>query len=75
MVTRYKRATGWRIEYNSCSSSFVNWKSYHRIYHGAGSRVQLVPVKEQSIQGGKMSQFFQKNNVQNGDKFKVEIDE
>ncbi len=40
---------------------------------GAGANVKSVPVKEQSIQGGTMSSFYQKNNIQDGDKFIVEI--
>ena len=40
---------------------------------GKGARVQAVPIQEQNIQGGKMSQFYQKNDLNNGDKYKVEI--
>ena len=40
---------------------------------GAGARVEAVPIKEQNIQGGKMRQFFKKNNVKDGDKFKVKV--
>ena len=42
---------------------------------GTGARVQSVPVKEQSVQGGVMSQFFKNNNIKDGDKFKVNVTE
>jgi len=42
---------------------------------GSGSRVQAVPIGEQNTQGGIMSQFFKKNEVKDGDKFKVRIKE
>ncbi len=40
---------------------------------GLGANVKSVPVKEQSIQGGTMSSFYQNNNIKDGDKFIVEI--
>ena len=40
---------------------------------GSGARVKAVPVREQSVQGGKLSQFFQRNNIKQGDKFKVKV--
>lgn len=40
---------------------------------GDGAFVRSVPAKEQSIQGGKMSQFYKKNNLKNGDSFNVKV--
>jgi len=40
---------------------------------GAGAGVKSVPVGEQNIQGGTMSSFYKKNNIQDGDKFIVEV--
>jgi len=40
---------------------------------GSGANVKGVPTKEQNVQGGKLSQFYQRNDIQNGDKFKVKI--
>ena len=40
-----------------------------------GARVKEVPAREQSVQGGKLSQFYQRNNIKDGDKFKVKVKE
>lgn len=40
---------------------------------GAGSCVRAVPASEQSIQGGKLSQFYQRNNIGDGDAFDVKV--
>ena len=40
---------------------------------GAGARVRPVPRTEQNIQGGELSQFFQRNNIRAGDRFDVRI--
>jgi hypothetical protein len=38
---------------------------------GAGAQVREVPETEQDMQGGKMSTFYQKNKLQDGDEFNV----
>ena len=40
---------------------------------GAGARVQSVPRSEQCSQGGCLSSFYRKNNIQDGDAFQVEV--
>ncbi len=40
---------------------------------GAGAKVSAIPTEEQCAQGGKMSSFYQKHNIQDGDSFIVKI--
>ena len=40
---------------------------------GKGASVEAVSVKEQSIQGGQLSQFYKKNKIKDGDSFNVEV--
>ncbi|WP_137939568.1 RHS repeat-associated core domain-containing protein [Chitinivorax sp. B] len=40
---------------------------------GAGACVASVPSREQNIQGGQLSNFYQQNNIRAGDRFKVEV--
>ncbi|MEO8265407.1 MAG: NucA/NucB deoxyribonuclease domain-containing protein [Ilumatobacteraceae bacterium] len=40
---------------------------------GAGAQVNGVPLAEQRIQGGVMSQFYQKNGIGQGDQFRVVV--
>jgi uncharacterized Zn-binding protein involved in type VI secretion len=40
---------------------------------GAGASVAAIPTSEQNAQGGKMSSFYQNNNITNGKSFKVQI--
>lgn len=40
---------------------------------GAGASVAAIPVAEQCAQGGKMSAFYKKHNIGNGDSFIVKI--
>ncbi len=41
---------------------------------GAGAQVMSVPLQEQRIQGGVISQFYQQNDVQRGDQFSVMVE-
>jgi hypothetical protein len=40
---------------------------------GSGAAVEEIPVSEQNAQGGKMSSFYQNNNVGNGQSYIVKI--
>ena len=40
---------------------------------GSGACVRVVPVAEQNIQGGKISQFYQRNGIGDGDAYKVRV--
>ena len=40
---------------------------------GERAFVQIVPIKEQWIQGGALAQFYSKFNIVDGDKFNVII--
>lgn len=40
---------------------------------GKGAAVRAIPTSEQNAQGGKMSSFYQSNNIKNGDSFIVKI--
>ncbi|ODS22611.1 hypothetical protein AB835_13215 [Candidatus Endobugula sertula] len=40
---------------------------------GKGACVSAVCAKEQSIQGGQLSQFFKKNKIKDGDEFDVKV--
>lgn len=40
---------------------------------GSGACVAAVCAGEQSIQGGQISQFYQRNNINDGDSFNVRI--
>lgn len=40
---------------------------------GAGARIMDVPRSEQSSQGGTMANFYRKNNIIDGDKFRVRV--
>lgn len=40
---------------------------------GKGARVMDVPISEQHSQGGTMRAFYNKNNIKDGDKFRVRV--
>lgn len=40
---------------------------------GKGAAVRAIPVSEQNAQGGKMSSFYQNNNIKDGDSFIVKV--
>lgn len=40
---------------------------------GKGASVAAIPVSEQNAQGGKMSSFYQKHKIGNGDSYRVKI--
>jgi hypothetical protein len=40
---------------------------------GKGAAVRAIPASEQNAQGGKMSSFYQNNNVKDGDSFIVKV--
>lgn len=40
---------------------------------GKGAAVAAIPTSEQNAQGGKLSSFYQKNNIKDGDSFIVEV--
>ena len=40
---------------------------------GRGSRFERVLVSEQNRQGGTLSSFYQKNDIKDGDPFRVEV--
>jgi len=42
---------------------------------GKGATVAEVPKREQDIQGGKMSSFYQKNGIGDGDPFRVKVED
>ena len=41
---------------------------------GTGAQVQGVPLSEQRIQGGVLSQFYQQNEIGQGDQFQVTVE-
>ena len=40
---------------------------------GKGAAVRAIPVGEQNAQGGKMSSFYQNNNIKDGGSFIVKV--
>jgi len=40
---------------------------------GAGAQVTAVPLAEQRIQGGVMSQFYRQHGIKQGDAFRVVV--
>ncbi|EMP4391527.1 hemagglutinin repeat-containing protein [Vibrio fluvialis] len=40
---------------------------------GSGACVKSVPASEQNVQGGKLSQFYKKNSIGDGDEFDVKV--
>jgi len=40
---------------------------------GAGASVRGVPLSEQKIQGGQIRQFYERNRITPGDRFRVEV--
>jgi hypothetical protein len=40
---------------------------------GSGACVSAVCAREQSVQGGQISQFYKKHNIKDGDSFNVRV--
>ncbi|XP_028406394.1 uncharacterized protein LOC114528869 [Dendronephthya gigantea] len=40
---------------------------------GKGAVLRLVPIRENSRQGGKLAQFYKKNDIKNGDSYDIEL--
>jgi RHS repeat-associated protein len=43
------------------------------IQGGSGARIATVPAREQNVQGGLISQFYSRNNIQPGDCFCIRV--
>lgn len=57
----------------SLGSSSSSVRFYYTAQGSAGARVSSVPRSEQNIQGGELSQFYQRNNIRSGNQFNVRI--
>jgi RHS repeat-associated protein len=57
-----------------CGSGSPDEYPFASTYEGGyGAQVRGVPLPEQRIQGGVMSQFYQRNNIRDGDRYRVVV--